>query len=292
MISGNSVHHVSQDEGGVYSKDSVRGYYNNLTEKVTRFPVGDGEVSKTKVSSDSEIYFPIAIFQYGLAAYDLYLLNNDSKMLSSFLACADWAVSNQNADGSWNTFDYKSPDKPYSAMAQGEAISLLVRAHIETDDDKYIRSASLAKDFMLIPLSDGGTTEYKDDEVYLYEHCGMPPILNGWIFSLWGLFDYSKHTGDEDVTRLLNATLNTLKKSLYLYDTGFWSRYDTSSRIASPFYHSLHIAQLNVMYDLFGDEIYNYYAQKWAGYEKSFWKPKFAFIKKALQKIAEWGKSI
>ena len=287
MLSGNSVHHVIQDEGKIYSKESVRGYYNNLTEKVTRFPVPDGEVPKTKVDSGNEIYFPIAIFQYGLAAYDLYLLNDDKEMLSVTICCADWAVDNQQSDGSFRTFDYKSPSKPYSAMSQGEAISLFIRAHIETGDEKYLNCATLAKDFMLLPLSDGGTTEYKGDDVFLYEHCGMTPILNGWIFSLWGLYDYYKYTKDENVHTKLNATLTTLKKSLLMYDAKLWSKYDTSKRIASPFYHALHIAQLNVMYDLFGDDIYKEYAEKWQGYQKSFWKRKCAFLKKALQKIFE-----
>ncbi len=287
MLTGNSVYHVNQDEGKVYSIDDVRGYYNNLTEKITRFPVRDGEVPKTKVNSGEKIYFSIDIFQYGLAAYDLYLLNSDEKMLSVALQCADWAVENQQTDGSWRTFDYKSPDKPYSAMAQGEAISLLIRAHIETKDEKYIHSATIAKDFMLLPLHKGGTTEYKGNDIYLYEHCGMPPILNGWIFSLWGLYDYYKYTKDDEVYQKLNAILSTLKKSLPLYDAKFWSKYDTSKCIASPFYHSLHIAQLNVMYKLFGDEIYKEYAKKWQAYEKSFWKRKFAFAKKALQKIFE-----
>lgn len=37
MLAGNSVHHVNQDEGKIYSKDRVAGYYNNLTEKIIRF---------------------------------------------------------------------------------------------------------------------------------------------------------------------------------------------------------------------------------------------------------------
>ena len=55
----------------------------------------------------------------------------------------------------------------------------------------------------------------------------------------------------------------------------------------TPFYHQLHIAQLKVMYDLFGDDIYREYAERWEGYRRSFWKRSRAFIKKAWQKIAE-----
>ena len=67
----------------------------------------------------------------------------------------------------------------------------------------------------------------------------------------------------------------------------YWSRYEDGKRICSPFYHKLHIAQLRVMYDLFGDEIYREYADKWEAYQNSFWKPKRAFLKKAFQKVFE-----
>ena len=36
------------------------------------------------------------------------------------------------------------------------------------------------------------------------------------------------------------------------------------------------------MYDLFGDGVYKEFADKWEKYQSSFWKPKKAFIKKAV----------
>ena len=112
-------------------------------------------------------------------------------------------------------------------------------------------------------------------------------MLNGWIFSLWGLYDYFKYTADEHSGAVLEATLETLKKKLPEFDIGYWSMYEDGKRICSPFYHNLHIAQLSAMYELFGDDIYREYAQKWAGYRRSFWNPKWAFIKKAWQKVME-----
>lgn len=35
MLLGKSVEHVHQGEGKVYSKDEIKGYYNDLTKKVT-----------------------------------------------------------------------------------------------------------------------------------------------------------------------------------------------------------------------------------------------------------------
>lgn len=288
MLLGNSVYHVNQSEGKVYSVDEIRGYYNDLTEKVTRFGLENDDVPKTVLDNGEEIFFSIAIFQYGLAAYDLYLMNGDESMLRKTLACADWAVTNQEESGGWITFAYKSLEQPYSSMAQGEAISLLSRAYIITQDDKYIECARKAKEFMLIPLEKGGTTSYFGEDVYFHEYTMEPVVLNGWIFSLWGIFDYYKLTKDEALKEILDATLKTLHKSLEKYDIGYWSVYDIGQeRICSPFYHQLHIAQLRVMHKLFDDVIYKEYADVWENYQKNGWNRNRAFLKKAVQKILE-----
>ena len=286
MLTGQSISHVIQGVGTCYSKEEVAGYYNDLTEKITR---DDPSilVPKYYVDSGAEIYFSIGIFQYGLAAYDLYLKTGQQQYLNKLRACADWAVENQQPDGGWVTFAHECPEQPYSSMAQGEGISMLVRAHIVTKEEKYLVSARKAKEFMLKPMKEGGTTDYQGEDVYLYEYTFRPLVLNGWIFSLWGLYDYHKHTADEQAGEVLTATLETLKKKLPEFDIGYWSMYEDGKRICSPFYHDLHIAQLNVMYDLFGDEIYSEYAQKWDGYRRSFWNPKWAFVKKAWQKVME-----
>ena len=286
MLTGKSISHVNQGVGTCYSKTEVAGYYNDLTEKVTRDDP-DILVPKYHVDTGEEIYFSIGIFQYGLAAYDLFLKTHDEIYKNKLIACADWAVANQQDDGGWVTFAYQNPEHPYSSMAQGEGISLLIRAHIVTREKKYIRAAERAKDFMLKPIPEGGTTGYENGDVIFYEDTCNPVILNGWIFSLWGLFDYCKAVEEDRVKNTLTATLNSLKKKLPEFDIGYWSKYEDGKRICSPFYHKLHIAQLRAMYDLFGDEIYKEYADKWEKYQKSFWKPKRAFLKKTWQKVSE-----
>lgn len=286
MMTGKSISHVNQGEGSCYSKTEVAGYYNDLTEKVTR---DDPNIliPKYYVDTGEEMYFSIGIFQYGLAAYDLFLKTHDDNYKNKLLACADWAVENQQPDGGWVTFTYRDPEHPYSSMAQGEGISMLIRAHIVTADSKYMDAVNKAKNFMLKPINEGGTTSYDNDNVIFYEYTDSPIVLNGWIFSLWGLYDYCKYTKDEKAKDILEQTLASLKKKLPDFDIKYWSKYEDGKKICSPFYHKLHVAQLSVMFDLFGDEIYKEYAEKWNKYQKSFWKPKRAFLKKALQKIFE-----
>lgn len=286
MLTGKSISHVNQGIGTCYSKTKVAGYYNDLSEKVTK----DAEsilVPKYHVDTGEEIFFSIGIFQYGLGAYDLFLKTGDDIYKNKLLACAAWAVENQQVDGSWMTFAYENPEHPYSSMAQGEGISMLIRAHIVTQDERYIVAVYKAKDFMLKPIDEGGTASYSGGDVYLHEYTHSPLVLNGWIFSLWGLYDYYKYTNETEAKRVLDSTLVSLKKKLPVYDIKYWSKYEDGRRVCSPFYHGLHIAQLKAMYDLFGDQIYKDYADKWETYQNSFWKSKRAFIHKAMQKVIE-----
>ena len=286
MMAGKSISHVNQGIGTCYSKDKVAGYYNDLTEKITKDDP-DILVPKYHVDSGEEIYFSIGIFQYGLGSYDLLLKTQEDAYRQKLLACADWAVENQQINGSWVTFAYENPEHPYSSMAQGEGISMLLRAYIVTKDEKYMEAACKAKDFMLKPLNEGGTTEYVEDNVFLYEYTAEPLVLNGWIFSYWGLRDFHLMTGNADVKNIATKTVKTMIKFLQHFDLKYWSRYDLTKRIASPFYHKLHIAQLHVMYDLTSEVAYKKYAEKWEAYLQNPICKSRAFLKKAMQKIFE-----
>lgn len=287
MLTGNSISHVNQGIGKVYSVGKVEGYYNDLTEKVTkREELGD-RVPISSVDTGETLYFSIEIFQYGLGAYDMYLLTKESRYLQKVKAAAEWGILNQREDGSWVTFSYENPAHPYSSMAQGEGISLLIRSYLALGDERYLTAVKKALEFMLKPLEEGGTTKYAGDDIYFYECTEDPLILNGWIFSLWGVMDYSKLFPEVGVSDLLNRTLKSLEKRLPDFDLGYWSKYEDGKRICSPFYHKLHVAQLNAMYELTGREIYKEYAVKWDGYQKRRINVIKAFIVKATQKVFE-----
>lgn len=289
MLAGNSVFHVNQGEGKIFSKDELKGYYNDLTEKVIRFGYADDRVPQTTVDTGDTIYFSIAIFQYGLASYDLYLLSDkeDKSMLSKAMSCGKWALDNQQDDGAWVTFAYENPEYPYSAMAQGEAISLLLRLHKETHDSVYLESAKKAKEFMLLSFEAGGPTKYEGKDVYFYEYPKAALVLNGWIFALWGLMDYCKVEEDETARQILDRTITTLEKSLPKFNLSYWSKYEDGCRICSPFYHRLHVAQLKVMYELTGKKVYRDYAVRWENYANNWLYCKMAYIKKTWQKLIE-----
>ena len=287
MILGRSQYHVNQTEGVCYSIDDVAGYYNNLTEKITRFGSQDNNVPEIIDGDGNKGYFSIAVFQYGLAAYDLLLLTDKQEYRIKFINCANWAVDNQNDMGAWKTFEHQNPAQPFSSMAQGEGISLLVRAYKDTAESKYLNAATKALTFLLTNRSDGGVCESDNDRLILYEYTYMPAVLNGWIFSAWGLLDYYKITGDKSIRHAWEKTVDSIITYLPMFDNGFWSKYDLDTKLASPFYHRLHIAQMNVMYDLTRNDVFKFYAERWQKQSNNPMKKSLAFIIKAYQKIIE-----
>ena len=288
MLTGTSFEHVHQGVGRCFSTDHISGYYNDMTEKITMTKdFGEDGLPVLKVDDGSIIYFPIAIFQYGLGAYDTFLLQKDSDMRQLMLKCADWAVTNQQKDGGWSNFFYENPENPYSSMAQGEGVSLVLRAYQETSEEKYAEAAHRAINFMLHPIENGGATEYRGNEVFLHEFTDKPVVLNGWIFSVFGLFDYCLTFAQPEVNKILERTIQTMANHLGDYDNGYWSMYNCEKMITSPFYHSLHIAQMDAMYQISGMEVFRETKERWEKYQKSRLNRTRSFVKKAMQKIME-----
>jgi hypothetical protein len=243
-------------------------------------------------------YNPIAIAQYGLGNYNLFLAGQDAERRRKFLLSADWLVENlqPNAFGLsvWNhNFDFEYRDtlrSPwYSGLAQGQGISLLVRAARHTGDSRYMVAAGEAFESLTRPVKSGGVLYLGEPpDVWIEEYLVDPPthILNGMIWAGWGVYDYSLATGDERARLLFEQVLDTLERNLSRYDTGFWSLYEQSGTrwrmIASPFYHSLHVMQLRVLYRLSGRQVFQDYADRWAAYREN----RFYRLRALLQKSA------
>lgn len=287
MLAGKSVLHVDQRMGQAFEVDALKGYFNDLTQKVLMQPqyVESIDLPTVKTELGEDILFPVAIFQYALGCWDLYLLEKKEKYRKKFLDCVEWTIKTQEATGAWNNFFFVYPEHPYGAMAQGEATSVLVRAWTLTKDDKYLSAAKQAIDFMLKPVEQGGTSKYGNSDLVLLEYTHLSVVLNGWIFSLFGLYDICLACGETKYKDALNKTLKTLEKTLDKFDRGYWSNYDLDNHIASPFYHHLHIAQMEALNLITKKQVYADYSEKWKAEENSGLKKLRATAVKGYQKI-------
>lgn len=289
MLTGKSIWHVNQDIGKSFAVDTIKGYYNNMTEKVTKLPdLLENEGLPLLNTGGKDVEMPVAIFQYGLGSYDLYLQTGENRYLNKFNQTVKWAIEHQDDKGRWNTFFYVYTHHPYGAMAQGEGASLLLRAYTHTGEQKYIEAAKKAIDYMLLPVEEGGTTIYRNSDIILAEYTHLPIVMNGWIFAWWGLYDYVLTTKDEGHYKaLLSKSCESLINCLPNFRTSYWSKYDLAGMMASPFYHNLHIAQMQAMYILTGERIFDDYAKRWQRQQKNIACNTIAFVIKAIQKLRE-----
>jgi hypothetical protein len=246
-------------------------------------------------------YNPIAIAQYGLGNFNLYLKSRSPERRARFLRISDWLVDNleQNPGGFWVwnhhfDFEYRSPLRApwYSGLAQGQGISLLVRAHAETRDPRYLDAARRAFKCMQADVTQGGvifTDEFGNR--WIEEYIVTPPthILNGFLWASWGVYDLALATGDVAVRKVWDDSVATLKNNLKFYDAGYWSLYEQSGTrlkmMASPFYHRLHIVQLRVMAKLTGEQIFTDFANRWSLYQQSRMKRSRALVYKSVFKL-------
>ncbi len=230
-------------------------------------------------------YNPIAIAQWGLANYNLWRRSEEADARRKFLNAADWLCERleRNSQGLhvWNhnfDWEYRRTLKApwYSGLAQGQGISLLVRAHAETGERKYLNAAVLAFRSFLADVKDGGV-RFRDEDGNLWfeEYVVSPPthILNGFIWAAWGVYDYFLATGSREAMGLFGAAVKTLQENLHRYDLGFRSMYELSGTwlpmIASPFYHRLHVTQLRIMQRITSESVFGDYAGRWEAYAKS-----------------------
>lgn len=290
MVTGKSAFHVKQGVGKYYSKTEIKGYYNDLTNKVNvDMDFDENGIPLNTTISNVKTYFPITVFQYGLGLYDLYLSEKDEAIIKKFLNVADWAIKNISSDGMWDCMG-KLKDKAHStqsSMCQSEGVSVLLRAYVYTGKKEYFENAKLAIDFMIKDIKENGTTLYENNKIVFQEYVSKYnlSVLNGWIFSIFGLYDFSLICEESKYKDILNETINSLASMLSKYDRKFWSNYDLKGTITSPAYHDLHIMQLRLLYEIFEKEEFKRYADKWEKYQKNKIFKFMALVVKLKQKI-------
>jgi hypothetical protein len=276
--------HETPAENPDATTDSLGGYYMLFTQKADYAGAYDPD-GIPLLDYHGQIgpqYNPIAIAQYALGNYNLFLRNAEPGRRKKFFRGADWLLTHLEATGSglrvWtHHFDWEYRETLrapwYSALAQGQGISVLVRAHKESGDARYIEAAARALASFYNSVAGGGvafTDEHGD--LWFEEYLVNPPthILNGFIWAAWGVYDYYLATHDDKALDLYSRAVKTLVHNLNRYDVGFWSLYEQSGTrlpmLASPFYHRLHIVQLRVMHRLSGEATFAQFADRWEDY--------------------------
>jgi len=231
----------------------------------------------------------IALLQFSGHGQVTNISLSSEEHLRQFFHGANWFLNNQDKNGGWPSLVVFNKDKKkypkadeipagwYGAMCQGQAISVLVRAFLKSKDDQYLTAAEKAISVFNISSSRGGVQAvFMDKHLWYEEYPTNPPtfILNGFMYSLLGLYDLKSVKKDSPAKEYYESGIESLKALLPLYDSGSGTFYDlrhftmkTAPKGARWDYHSTHINQLLTLFTIERDsKLLKDTAERWRGY--------------------------
>lgn len=293
MFTGTSYYHQSLGMGRVFVPCKLEGYFSDMTGKTDwKGRSNNDGIPYNMLSNGKSVYFPIMLCQKALGHWDKWLMYNHTEDRDGFLKIADWLKNNQDTAGGWDTWGLlgQLPRYKYSAMTQGQALSVMTRAYKLTNGEAFAKACKNATTLMRTSVQNSGVCVYEHQNVFL-EECPADKrdtVLNGWIFSLFGVYDYLLLFKDKQIQAFYIQTCNSLVKCLHEYDAGYWSYYSSGTRrLASPFYHNLHINQLEALKKIMEQPCIESIQNRWVRYGTNRIYKFMAIIFKGIQKLKE-----
>jgi hypothetical protein len=228
---------------------------------------------------------PVTHCNYALMVHSQFLDTHDPALRREFLDLANTLLASRHElliagvpCTVWQ-YDFEAPfyaphPVPWiSALAQGEAMSVLLRAYELTREKKYRDAAQEALNVFGIPMEAGGIRSLDSQGHVYFEEYPFPnkahKVLNGFIYALLGLYDCWRATGNPIAKQYFDEGLHTLRAEgiLQRYDLGFWTSYDQRPDKDVCFkYNSIHVRQLEVLYRISGDVYFLKISQQWKRY--------------------------
>jgi hypothetical protein len=224
--------------------------------------------------NDSTYYNPVQIAQRALYFVSTYNKTQDSIYLYWAQKYADKLVETSKFYQNSLIFPYDfdfllhgddnfTMEAPwYSGMAQGQVLSLFSKLYEITNEDEYWQRAQLTYNSFFIELdSDNIQKDWisvVDSSNYLWiEEYPLLPVnytLNGFLFSIIGLYDYYRIRPAKEVYGLLCAVLTTAKHNVHRFRSNKnVSYYCLSHKVQSLTYHEIHIDQIDYLFKITND---------------------------------------
>ncbi len=251
--------------------------YSLKTASDSAYPRDAEEVSMVKIN-DSLYYHPVDMCHKTFVFLDLYHSTKDSLYLGKARRFVDRLIKeSMTFDGALYfpyKFDYNLHQRDegfikapwFSGMAQGEALGVLSRMYIAAGDSIYLEYAN--KTFAsLVRLRDssGPWVAFIDSRgcFWIEEYPLWPPsmTLNGFIFALYGVYDYYELTKNPEAAKVLKDSFSTIKNYIPIFRRpGQPSFYGLRFGHYTFEYHPTHIKQLRMLARMTGDVFFNIWA--------------------------------
>jgi hypothetical protein len=233
----------------------------------------------------SYVYNPTGVANYALIRWnDLMrqtnVLNMQADPRTALTEQLKWLLVNRKDETNMSVWYFNYPLAAHgcrppwkSAMTQGLILSLLLRIHYLTNDERYTRLAERVANSLKTPTYEGGFLYIDDDGDYWYQEymgsCGY--VLNGFIFALWGVYDYYLYRNDKEYRTIFDGCVDTLRNKLEKYEWRIgisrWTVYDLKG--GNPVdlsYQKLHISLLRDLYLITKEKFLLVYANRWESY--------------------------
>jgi hypothetical protein len=170
-----------------------------------------------------------------------YYLSHDTTALREVLDEAIALATHRAGGIAWEyLFEFDGGVPPWSSgLSQGTALQALTRAYSRTNEAQYMDAAKEALGVFRVRPPAGVLVRTHAGSHYLeYTYAPQERILNGFIQSLVGLYEYAKLTADPEGQALFEAGDAEARAETPRYDTGAWSMYDQHSE-SDLSYHEL-----------------------------------------------------
>ncbi|MFE6964235.1 cell wall-binding repeat-containing protein [Agromyces sp. NPDC057679] len=245
-----------------------------------------------RVDNKQRADHPVAYAQYGISALLEYERTGDRIWLDRAIRHGRQliAMKVERGDGWWYPYRFPwtyyqrtLPAPWYSAMAQGQALSLFVRLADATGETRWETAAD--RTWTSFTQRYSSTAPWSslviDDHLYFEEYAGRQvplTVLNGQVFAMFGLYDYWRHRGgdptvaaylDGGATTVLDRMMPAVRVPGGVSYYCVQAEYCQSTRWQNTTYHVIHSWQLDTLTRLTGDDRFS----AWAALLRKDWAP-------------------
>lgn len=210
-----------------------------------------------------------------LDQWNAFILTGDRTYAAALVEAAKMLVrSNVNGQFQWTNQTIPAfgiTTTPWtSALTQSVAISVLLRAFQYTGDQQYMKTAKSAFHWLMVPVQQGGL-QSNDIGLWLEEYPNQDTnsvsghVLNGNIWSMFGVWDYYRVTADPSAKELFDSDVMSIKNNMSWYDLGYWNVYSHLNRTdtVNGLYMEFIVQQMYALALITGDRYFETIGDKW-----------------------------
>lgn len=180
----------------------------------------------------------------------------------------------------YNFTIYGLPVGWVSGMADAKALHALSLAYEAFGNPAILEIVNQVASSFETPMSEGGNLYILDDGTHWYPEIVISPdiipnykpplILNGFLFALHHIYQANLVFNNSRLANIFDLGVISASQNIHLYDSAYnWDLYhlDYPMKLAPSNYHQIHINLCNSLYDYTNVTIFNYYAERWEGYD-------------------------